>query len=475
MSKPSAGSPDRSIMKIALASLAGSSIEWYDFFLYGTAAGLVFPTLFFPKDLPPLVAQIAAYATFAVGFIARPVGGVVFGHYGDKLGRKPMLVIAMMMMGAGTTLIGLMPSYAQIGVAAPIALVVLRFIQGFAVGGQWGGAVLLITETAPVARRGYFGGYAQAGVPVGVLLANLIFLAVTATVAPAAFQAWGWRIPFLSSIALIGIALYVQLKLEDTPAFRELEELKNARDDAIIARAAAVRGVTVEAVKAELALVKKRSPVLEVIRTYPKEILLAAGAFIAVNGNFYIFIAFVLAYGTKFLHLPQQSMLLAVMIAALVMIPAIIFFSALSDRFGRRGLYLIGAAIMAAWSLAVFPMMDTKSLPLITLAIGGGLVITAIMYGPQAAFYSEIFTTKVRYSGASLGYQIGAIFGGGMAPIVATALLQHYNSGTSIGVYMAILSVITFVSVFLLRETRGANMDEALITVEGPEAQAPVA
>src|SRR5665213_81893 len=315
MTAAAAAAPAKPInmTRVVLTSLAASSIEWYDFFIYGTAAALVFPKLFFAASLPPAVAQVAAFSTFAVGFIARPVGGVVFGHFGDKFGRKKALVTAMMMMGLATTAVGLMPSYKTIGVAAPVILILLRFVQGLAVGGQWGGAALLAIENAPVQRRGFFGSFAQMGVPAGVISANLIFLIMGATVAPAAFAAWGWRIPFLLSILLVGLSLYVQMRLEDTAEFQALQkaEAKSAP--------------------------KKRSPVLSVIAQHPKEILLAAGSFVAANGTFYVMISYAVAYTTGTLHIPKTMILWAVMIGSLISAPILPLTATLSDRFGRRG------------------------------------------------------------------------------------------------------------------------------------------
>jgi metabolite-proton symporter len=449
--------PERDIFKVAITALTGTSIEWYDFFIYGTAAALVFPALFFP-DFSPLAGTLASFATFGVAFVARPIGGLVFGHYGDKAGRKKALVIALLMMGVATTLIGLMPTYDTLGVAAPIILVVLRFVQGLAIGGQWGGAVLLATESAPVERRGFYGSFAQVGVPVGVILAQLLFLFLTATLAPEAFQAWGWRVPFLLSIVLIMVALYVQLRLEDTPAFRHLQEAKERRDEEN-----AERNTTVEEARAQLAAERQPSPVTEAIRTHPKQILLAMGAFIAINANFYIFITFIIAYGTnpEILGLSESTMLTAVLIASVFQIPALLFFAAVSDRFGRRGIYMAGAALLGVWAFPFWALINSESFLLIVIALVVGQLFLSMMYGPQAAFYSELFSTRMRYSGASLGYQGGSIFGGALAPIIATALLQQFGTSTAIAVYMAVVCAITLVSAYLLSETYQTDMDEA--------------
>jgi metabolite-proton symporter len=417
-----------SMTRVVLTSLAASSIEWYDFFIYGTAAALVFPKLFFAAGLPPAVAQLASFSTFAVGFIARPVGGVVFGHFGDKFGRKRALVTAMMMMGLATTGVGLMPSYATIGVAAPVILIALRFLQGLAVGGQWGGAALLAIENAPVQRRGFFGSFAQMGVPAGVISANLVFLVMGSLVAPEAFAAWAWRIPFLLSILLVGLSLYAQLMLEDTAEFQALS--KSADRQA-----------------------RKGSPILDAIAKNPKGILLAAGSFVAANGTFYIMITYAVAYTTKTLHVPKNDILWAVMLGSVISAPILPLTAALSDRFGRRGIFLAGAALELLWAVPFFLLLNTGNFWAMALALTGGLGFNSVMYGLQAAMMTEMFSTEFRYSGASLGYQIGAIFGGGFAPIIATALYAKYNSAMAISAYMAALCAVSFLSVLVLTET----------------------
>ena len=437
------GVKEQSMRRVAATSLAGTSIEWYDFFIYGTAAALVFPTVFFPADMPPFVALIASFGTFAVGFVARPIGGVLFGHFGDLAGRKTALVIALMMMGIATTFIGLLPTYSSIGIAAPLLLTLLRFTQGLAVGGQWGGAMLLVTENAPAEKRGFYGAFAQAGAPVGLVLANIAFLAVSGSLSDEAFITWGWRIPFILSIALIALSLYVQLSLEDTTAFKELKEIQAQRE-------------TSQVPEDE----KRRSPVLEVIRLYPKQIMLAAGAFLSVQVSFYILVAFVVAYGSSpaGLGLPREMILTAVLIASLVQIPVLFLASAYSDRHGRRGIYMLGAVLVGLWGFALFPLIETGEFLWILVAITGGQIFVGMMYGPQAAFLAELFSTQVRYSGASLGYQLGAIFGGAFAPIIATALWSELGT-IYISVYIAFASALTILSVLLLTETFGSKLE----------------
>ncbi|MFI4964076.1 MAG: MFS transporter [Caulobacterales bacterium] len=449
------------IARVALTSLAASSIEWYDFFIYGTAAALVFPKLFFAASLPPAVAQLAAFSTFAVGFIARPVGGIVFGHFGDLFGRKKALVTALLMMGLSTTAVGLLPSYAVAGVISPLLLILLRFVQGLAVGGQWGGAVLIAIENAPPQQRGFFGSFAQMGVPAGVVLANLIFLVLGATVAPEAFAAWAWRIPFLLSIVLVGLGLYVQLKLEDTAEFQALQAQEAERQAAAVKALAAEKGVST-AKAAALLRAEKGSPILKVIAKHPKEILLAAGSVVASNGTFYVMITYAVAYATATLHVARPSILAAVMLGSVISAPILPLTAWLSDRIGRRGVFMAGAVLAGLWSLVFFNLLDGATLPMMLLAIGGGLAFNSVMYGCQAALMTELFSTEFRYSGASLGYQIGAICGGGFAPMIATALFAHYKTPMAIAAYMVFLCAVSLVSVFLLAETHGKKHREAM-------------
>ena len=432
---------ESSMRKVALTSLAGTSIEWYDFFLYGAAAALVFPTAFF-GEIPESTALILSLLTFAAGFIARPIGGIIFGHYGDKVGRKKTLVAALMLMGIASTLIGLLPTYAMIGVTAPILLTTLRFAQGLAIGGQWGGAMLLVTESAPSNKRGYYGAFAQAGAPIGVILANLAFIATSALLPDEAFMSWGWRIPFLASAILIGISMYIQLTMEDTKAFRELQNHQKS-------------------IGSNENREIKKSPVLEALVKYPKRIALAAGAFLSIQVTFYILVAFLLAYGVTSADISRDNMLSAVLIGSAIMVPVQFMFSSYSDRNGRKGIFMTGAILTAIWAFAIFPLVDTGNFWLIVLAVTFGLSFLAMMYGPQAAFFTELFSTEVRYSGATLGYQLGAIAGGAFAPTIAAKLWTDFDIFW-VSVYIAIASILTLLSVMSLTETYKTDLNEKI-------------
>ncbi|NVJ25754.1 MULTISPECIES: MFS transporter [Myxococcus] len=421
-----------SILKVAVASFIGTAIEWYDFFLYGTAAALVFNRLFFPS-FDPLTGTMAAFGTFAVGFIARPLGGVVFGHYGDKLGRKAMLSATLMLMGVATFAVGLLPTYETVGPWAPALLVLLRLIQGFGLGGEWGGAVLMAVEHAPAHRRGFYGSWPQMGAPAGLLVATAVF-SYFSSMPDAAFLAWGWRVPFLLSAVLIGMGVFIRLKVAESPVFKARPKQEAAES----------------------------MPVMEALRQYPRQILLAMGARFAENGFFYIITTFVLSYGTERLGLPRTTLLNGVLIATSVHLVAIPAFGAASDRFGRRPIYLAGALGCGLMAFPFFWLLDTKETGLIWLAITLGIIAHAAMYGPQASFFSELFGTRVRYSAASLGYQLASVFAGGLSPVIATALLaQSGGQAWPVSLYMVSLAVVTLVSVWLSAETYRAHLTDA--------------
>jgi metabolite-proton symporter len=422
---PTAGPAQASsVRRVIVASLVGTSLEWYDFFIYGTAAALVFNQIFFPS-FDPLVGTLLAFTTYAVGFVARPLGGVVFGHYGDKLGRKNVLVVTLLIMGIATFLIGLLPTYGSIGVWAPILLVALRFLQGLGLGGEWGGAVLMTLESGSAHRRGLNASWPQVGVPIGLLLANGVLSLMGAVTSESGFVDWGWRVPFLLSGVLVIVGLWIRLTIAESPLFREVQE-----HDAEV-----------------------KAPIVDVLRRYPSRVLLAIGARIGVDVAFYTFILFVTTYVVTYLGLPNSYALNAVLIAAAVQVVLIPWFGVLSDRFGRRPVYLFGAVGAAIWVFVFFALLDTGRFILIAVATVIALVFHAAMYGPQASFIAEMFPTKVRYTGASMGYQLAGILGGALAPIISVALLDRYDTSVAVSLYVVGVLVLTAVCVFLAPET----------------------
>ena len=412
-----------SIRLVALASLIGTTIEWYDFFLYGTAAALVFNRLFFPT-FDSRVGTLAAFGTYSVGFFARPFGGIVAGHYGDRIGRRSVLILTLVLMGVATFCVGLMPTYAQIGPWAAVVLVVLRIIQGLGVGGEWGGAVLMAVEHSPANARGFYGSWPQIGVPLGLLLSTAVF-ARFARLPEHQFLSWGWRVPFLISILLVGVGLFIRLRILETPAF---ERVKQAGTEA-------------------------RYPIVEVLQTQPKEVLLSMGARFAENGAFYIYTVFVLVYGTQKVGMDRQTVLNGILIAAACALFAIPLCGALSDRIGRRPVYLFGACVTALFAYPLFWLLDTGSTLIVCLALVVALVFAhSPMYGPQAAFLSELFGTRVRYSGASLGYQLSSVIAGGLSPFIATALLPYGR--VALAAYIVGMALTTIVAVLIASETK---------------------
>jgi MHS family shikimate/dehydroshikimate transporter-like MFS transporter len=415
-----------SVRQVLGASFIGTTIEWYDFFIYGTAATLVFGQLFFSPSFSPLAATMSSVATFAVGFVARPLGGIVFGHFGDKLGRKAMLVITLNMMGIATFLVGVLPTFESIGLLAPILLVLLRVVQGLGVGGEWGGAALMAVEYAPENRRGYYGSWPQMGVPAGLLLATGIFGAVS-FLPNEQFLAWGWRIPFLLSIILVGVGLFVRLRLLETPAFSEVQESDT----------------------------EAQMPIMDVLRNYPRNVLLAIGARVASDGSFYVFTVFILDYATRTLGLPRSTILLGVAVASAIEIFTIPIFGLISDRTGRRPIYLVGTVLLIVLAYPYFLMIQTGSTVLVLLASILALSVAhATMYGPMSAYFAELFGTRVRYSGVSLGYQLASIIGGGAGPLISIYLVGATGGAFwPVVVWMVALCLITLVCVLVAAET----------------------
>ena len=420
--------PDAELRKAVIASTIGTTIEWYDFFLYSTAAGLVFGKLFFPQT-NALTATLLSFGTYFVGFLSRPIGAAIFGHYGDRIGRKATLIATLLCMGIATFAIALVPGYAMIGIWGAVLLTVLRVIQGIGVGGEWGGSVLIAMEWSRNKSRGLVASWPQFGVPFGLFLANLAVL-VFSNLSGGAFLSWGWRVPFLLSLLLVGVGLWVRLGILETPTFRKL-----------------IAEHRIE-----------RAPVLEVLKRQPREILLAALARMSEQAPFYIFTAFVFSYGSGTLKLPRDFVLAAVLVAAMISFVTIPLSGHISDRIGRRKMYMIGAATVGVFGFIYFGMLDSASPWLMFLAIALSLIPHGMQYGPQAALIAEAFTPRLRYSGASLGYQFAAIIAGGPAPLIATALFAAYHSGYAIAFYITACAVVSLLAVWLMPDHTGKDI-----------------
>jgi MFS family permease len=411
--------------QVAAAAAAAAAVEWYDYFVFGIAAALIFSEQFFPS-ISPVAGVLASFATFAVGFLARPLGGIIAGNLGDKHGRKPMLVLALTIMGISTVLIGLLPSYTSIGILAPISLVVLRLFQGIAVGAQWGGAMLLATEYAPPGKKGLYGSFVQLGVPISLVFANCVFLVTAGALPPDGFAAWGWRVPFLLGGFVLVLAWYIHRRVQETPEFRRAEaQLTEAES-------------------------RRKSPLSQVLRNHSGTVLLAAGSFIVNHAVFYIGITGVLDYATRHLGMPRNTVLAIVLVGSVLQLGIIPASAILSDRIGRVRVYAFGIAGLLVWAIPMFLLIDTRSVAAIAVALFVSSTFLSIMYGPQAALFSELFDPEVRYTGASLGYQISGVLGGGLAPFLMVLLLESTHTSLSVSIYMMVLAGIALISIAFL-------------------------
>ncbi|HET6504375.1 MAG TPA: MFS transporter [Amycolatopsis sp.] len=413
------------LRRVAVASAIGTTIEWYDYFIYSTAAALVFGRLFF-STLSPASGTLAAFATLGVGFLARPVGGVVWGHFGDRVGRKAMLVLSLVLMGAATVGVGVLPTYDRIGVFAPILLLALRLLQGLSAGGEWGGAALMAVEHAPAGRRGRYGSFSQIGVPAGLILAQLVFFVLNGLLSPARFSAWGWRLPFLLSVVLVAVGLVIRLRIEESPVFARLR-----REQA-----------------------RSRLPMVEVLRERPREVFVASVSFIANTAIGYVFLAYLLSYGTSVLKLGSATMLIVVIVGSVTWLVAIIASAVWSDRIGRKPVYLAGSVLLVVWSVPFFLLVDTRQPWLLGVAVIVLNIGLGATYGPQSALFAELFEPRYRYSGASFSYAMGAVLGGGFAPLIATALRSATGTSLSVSAYMVAVGLLSLGAVLALRPVR---------------------
>ena len=440
MATPSPAPPQRSareVRKVAFASLVGTSIEWYDFYIYGLAAVTVFAPQFFPKT-STFTGTLAAFATFAVGFIARPIGGVVFGHLGDRIGRKATLVTTLVTMGVATTLIGALPTYATIGALAPVLLVVLRLVQGFAVGGEWGGAVLISVEHAPESKRGFYGSFPQLGVPIGLIASNAAFLVLAAAMPAESFASWGWRIPFLASALLVGVGLYVRLQIEESSEFVAVKRTGSMK-----------------------------LPLASVLRHHFPQVLCGIAMFTGITGIGYMAATYSIQYGSSQLGLPRAALIAIVLVVAVLEVPIILWFSAASDRWGLSRTIVAGSIATAVVAAVFLPLLATGSLVLIAVAVAGARWASAPMWGPSAALAAECYPTEIRYSGASVGYQLGSIVGGALAPIFTTLLLASPLGIVGASAYLVIITVATGLGALAANRLVRARAGEPVRTAAG--------
>ncbi|MFA9440184.1 MFS transporter [Uliginosibacterium sp. sgz301328] len=432
---------DGMVRRALVSSVVGTAIEWYDFFLYATASALVFGHLFFPK-FDPVVGTLASFGTFMVGYVARPFGAVFFGHFGDRIGRKATLVATLFIMGAATFIIGILPTYDSIGIWAPALLILMRLFQGIGVGGEWGGAVLMVVETAPAEKRGFYGSFPQMGVPIGLLMSTGVF-ALASQLPNEQFMSWGWRIPFLISFLLIIVGLFIRLRVTESPVFRELKEAKAVA----------------------------KAPLIELLRTYPKQIILAIGTRFATDITFNVINVFMLAYGTQQLGLPRSVFLEAILIGCAVELITLPLFGRLSDMIGRRTVYMLGAIFVTIYGFVFFALIETLQPAYIILAYVLGIAFSqASTYGVQSTWFSEIFGTRVRYTGASLPYQIAGIITSGPAPLLSAWLFAEYQSTTPIALYIAVTAIISLVSAYFLEETFRHNLTDRKVGATVPES-----
>ncbi|MFI5614321.1 MFS transporter [Amycolatopsis sp. NPDC051903] len=414
------------VRRVALASSIGTTIEWYDYFIYSTATALVFNKLFFPS-LSPASGTLAAFATLGVGFVARPLGGIVWGHFGDRVGRKAMLVASLVLMGLATAAVGVLPTYGSAGVLAPVLLVVLRVLQGISAGGEWGGAALMAVEHAPEGRRGRYGSFSQIGVPAGLILAQLVFFVVSGALSPEDFRSWGWRVPFLVSLVLVAVGLAIRLRVAESPVFARLRDTGE----------------------------RSRVPIVEVLRQRPREVLVAAVSFIANTALGYVFFAYLLSYGTSVLHLSSTTMLVEIILGSVVWLVSIVAAASWSDRVGRKRVYLVGSVLLVVWSIPFFLLVDTRQPWLLGVAVVVLNLGLGATYGPQSALFAELFEPRFRYSGASFAYAVGAVLGGGFAPLIATALQTSTGTSLSVSLYMVGVAVLSLGAVLAFPRSSG--------------------